>query len=1122
MASLPTALRSICWTILLACATSPVLQAAEPESYDQQVLADSPVFYCGFQGQPTAVSAGSASLKPKQVGRVRSGNGPGRHRYPLFRKGRNAAEWAEHGYLVVDDPGENSPLDFDLGDAITIEAWVQVKSLGEGQHTYIVGKGRTGNPGVARDNQNYAVRLTGTSGRGRLSFLFRSRGPQAEFHRWTANEGISTAGWHHIAVTYEFGRPDSLHGYLDGREVTGDWDMGGKTAKAPVVDNDQLWIGSSVGGNPRVTFQGSMTGLAIHRKALAAETMAGRFAKVNNFDWRREFEAVEPGQVQVQVYDGVGGHLTDLDEPLESLRASYLDEAFAVAALPTNYLPGGQIGPLANPQCVRLMGRFPCSTEQSWELLLRAKSGSRLWIDGKLIVETPNMKRNSSGHEQVPELAEAEGQLAALPAGHQERRVLWNAEPGEHKIVWDVLVGGKGVRMELGEAYLGLRPAQSDEVFRLWGATGPQAPITEPVRTALLERLAQQATVRDTVRRRAAAASEDSYWRQRHEQAAEVAASLKPTPPRPVPGFPAHNVVDHFLNAKLQAAGISPTELTTPSEFVRRAHLDVTGVIPTLAETQAFLADSVEGRRERLIRRLLQDPGWADHWVAYWQDVLAENPGILKPKLNNTGPFRYWIHESFVDNMPFDRFVTELIRMRGSVYEGGAAGFSLATQNDVPMAAKAHVVATAFLGVEMKCARCHDAPYHPYKQEQLMSLAAFLQRKPVKLPASSTVPVEPGGRVPLVKISLEPGASIAPQWPFPQWVTRQQVAPALPRGADLRDELAALITSPHNTRFAEVVVNRMWQRYFGRGLAPGLGDWHQRPPRHPELLRYLAAELIGSGYDLKHVAQLMLNSHAYQRRPSGELAAQSLELFAAPARRRMSAEQLLDSLLVSAGKPMDTEALSLDPEGRRPANSFLNLGVPTRAWEFTSLSNERDRPALALPAAQSMIDLLVAFGWRDSRPNPISVRPEEPTMLQPLALANGIAGLKATRLSDDHSITELALADVPLQRLVRDICLQLLSREPTAEETQQFVALLSPGYESRVVPDAVKRPRRRLRNPVSWSNHLHHRATTIKLELERQVREGDPPTERLQADWRERLEDVVWALINSPEFVFVP
>ena len=145
------------------------------------------------------------------------------------------------------------------------------------------------------------------------------------------------------------------------------------------------------------------------------------------------------------------------------------------------------------------------------------------------------------------------------------------------------------------------------------------------------------------------------------------------------------------------------------------------------------------------------------------------------------------------------------------------------------------------------------------------------------------------------------------------------------------------ITSPHNRRFAEVIVNRLWRRYLGVGFVEPVHDWEEATIAQPELLRYLADELIEHDYDLKHVARLIFNSHAYQRMSAHHASVSEAQLFAAPVRRRLTAEQLVDSLYHAAKKPLRSEQLTLDPEGRRPADTFLNLGSPTRAWEFTSL-----------------------------------------------------------------------------------------------------------------------------------------------------------------------------------------
>jgi hypothetical protein len=168
--------------------------------------------------------------------------------------------------------------------------------------------------------------------------------------------------------------------------------------------------------------------------------------------------------------------------------------------------------------------------------------------------------------------------------------------------------------------------------------------------------------------------------------------------------------------------------------------------------------------------------------------------------------------------------------------------------------------------------------------------------------------------------------------------------------------------------------------------------------------------------------------------------------------------------------------------------------------------------------------LLVTFGWRESRQNPLTVRDEEPNVLQPLVLANGVVGARIASLSDDSAITRLALAGYSLDELVRQVYLHFLSRQPTPDERQMFADLLEPGYSERrlEVDPFVNGHEPERRSAVAWSNHLSPEASRLKLEMERQARNGDPPTVFLSADWRERMEDMVWALVNSPEFVFVP
>jgi hypothetical protein len=295
----------------------------------------------------------------------------------------------------------------------------------------------------------------------------------------------------------------------------------------------------------------------------------------------------------------------------------------------------------------------------------------------------------------------------------------------------------------------------------------------------------------------------------------------------------------------------------------------------------------------------------------------------------------------------------------------------------------------------------------------------------------------------------------------------------------------------------------------------------------------LAHELVGHDYQLKHVARLILNSHIYQRQP-GVAAAKTVgpssnasappekRYFAAPDRRRLTAEQIVDSLFAAAGNPLRVEPLTFDGDGRQPPDRFLNLGSPRRAWEFASLSNERDRPSLALPRAQAVTDVLEAFGWSGARQSPRTDRETEPNVLQPGVLANGTLAMSISRLSEQSGLTASALEANSAERLAEELYLRFLTRLPGADERKQLAALLGPGFDERRIESPTE-PNRLPRLPdVSWAHHLRPEATEVKFEHERQARAGEPPSPRLRPAWRERAEDAVWTMFNLPEFVWVP
>ncbi len=377
----------------------------------------------------------------------------------------------------------------------------------------------------------------------------------------------------------------------------------------------------------------------------------------------------------------------------------------------------------------------------------------------------------------------------------------------------------------------------------------------------------------------------------------------------------------------------------------------------------------------------------------------------------------------------------------------------------------------------------------------------------------------------LITVSLSPGEEVASAWSLASYTTGEPIDQKLISSQDdSREELAYHITRVENQQFAKTIVNRLWQRLMGEGIVEPVDDWEGTDPSHPELLEYLARELAANRFDLKHVARLILNSNAYQRRRVGRPLAydEKERLFAAPRERRMTAEQVVDSMHVAVGRAMNADELTFDPEARMKPAAQNNLGLPRRAWELTSLSNERDRPALSLPRAAAVTQCLEAFGWKGARQEPVNHRQTDANVIQPGILSGGLLSIQLTRLTDDDAITAAAIHAGSVDELVEHLFQSFLTRSPTDQERERFVGLLRVGFDQRVLklPAFAETP---IREPVvSWANHLHPEATDIRLRQSARLRNGPPPSRWLETGWRERLEDATWALINTPEFLFVP
>ena len=1034
-----------------------------------------------------------------------------------------------NGFLRVRDTGPGSVLTAGEGEPLSVVATVYPEPIETGRFGHLLSKGRTGAAGRPANNQNYALRLQGRRGNAAgLSFLFANE--RGAFHRWTSDAAIPCDGAaHRLAFTYTFGEPDSLRAFLDGTETGGQWDMGEATTKPPFTDDDDLWIGSAMGASPGSTFRGAIGPVRLIRGALSEEELTYRRPVVATRPARR----APAGRVLVEIIPEAPANAKSWDFPLPVRPTDhYLQEAFAFPQIAQAYGPTGVREDRGAAFVVRARGRATLPPGE-WELLVRSRGGARVRLNDEPAAAVRFFNRSSSAHGPLyhPGSVTAPG-LRTLRPGDEEATHRFETDGAPLDVLAEFYVGGGKRRAEPGEAGLFVRPVPADgrpeEPFRMLLPGGGTAASLGPALTdaewvPFTEEFADVMRRRDQARRRAAGAAEAARWAARHEFVRENYTRRSQVPPA-TDGLPEHNAVDRFLNAKLAAAGVEPRPAAGDAAFLRRAALDVVGRIPTPAEIDRFLADPPGERRANAVDRYLADDlGWADGWVGYWQDALAENPTFVNPTLNNTGPFREWLHEAFLDDLPADRFATELIRMNGSPHTGGVGGFALATQNDVPFAAKAHVLGQAFLASDMTCARCHDAPGRPFLQRDLFAFAAMLKRAPQKVPPGSSLPPELVGNA-AVEVTLKPGESVEPGFtlaglregePAPELVDLFVTNPK-----DTRERLALLVTGPGNRRFAEVMVNRLWTRYLGRGIVDTPHDWSFGEPSHPDLLAYLADELILNGYDLKHVARLILNSHAYGREVAEEV--EERELFAGPTLRRMTAEQLVDSLFAASGKRLKTGLITVDADGARSREQGVNYGRPRRAWQFGSLSTDRDRVSLTLPRAEPFVELLSAFGWRTERPDPRNVRDDSPNVTQPALLENGVLGARFTRLSEDSRFTELALNAATPDELAERTVRAIFTRAPTAEERALFRDLLADGWADRAT-GAPPNPPHFLENPgVSWTNQFVSEAAARQVRLRAQVEAGDPPTARLTDDWRERYEDLLWALVNSPEFPFVP
>lgn len=544
-------------------------------------------------------------------------------------------------------------------------------------------------------------------------------------------------------------------------------------------------------------------------------------------------------------------------------------------------------------------------------------------------------------------------------------------------------------------------------------------------------------------------------------------ARIAVLPPWQLPRSPTpakHNFIDEHVQAKLKALRVLPSDVCTDAEFIRRATLDTCGIIPTVEEVRAFIADASPDKRAKLIDRLLSRPEFVDLWTLKWNDTLRNNPRLTRQGLL---PFSNWIREQIRTNRPYDAFVRDLLTATGKTADIRLDPANLPPQlqrlrnaerlveqiNSAPFNPAANYFAVPrdplelasatsqiFLGVRIDCARCHNHPFEKWTQNDYYHLAAFFSgvvtRGNNQTPAIVTVNARGRGiRHPRTGEPVEPRTLDGSSPP-------KEAGASNAEETDRRAALAAWITSPENPFFAKAAVNRIWAHYFGRGIVEPIDDFRAtNPPSNPELLEVLAKEFITSGFNVRHVHRLILNSRAYQQssRPNATNRHDTSN-FARFYPRRMMAEQLYDSI-------SQATSVFLPIGGRNGGRRALIAGGVFGAdgEEREPITRVLQLPALPGGGGQGRAGQVRAFLDTFGKPRREVVceceRSTDGNVSQALALINGeIVNEKIA--APRGRVQRLIREEAPDAAVVEELYLATLSRLPDAAERREAAALI--------------------------------------------------------------------------------
>ncbi len=475
----------------------------------------------------------------------------------------------------------------------------------------------------------------------------------------------------------------------------------------------------------------------------------------------------------------------------------------------------------------------------------------------------------------------------------------------------------------------------------------------------------------------------------------------------PEPRGERNHPLDRLVDQYFLAAGVERPAPIDDRTFLRRVSLDLVGLLPSPAALRAFVDDPSPTKRRDVIGQLLASRRMvAEHWLGFYNDLLRNDYSgtgfITKGRTQITG----WLYEALLTNKPFDQFARELIAPPSDASRGYIDGIKWRGEVSAGQTLEiqfAQSVSQSFLGINLKCASCHDSFIDRWTLEDAYGLAAIYAERPLELH----------------RCDKPTGQQARPQWLF---TDLGQVDAEAERQVRLQ-QLADLMTHPNNGRFTRTIVNRLWYRLMGRGIVHPL-DAMQTAPWNDDLLDFLAVYFAEVDYDVLQVLELIASSEIYQSQAVAlDAPVPGPFVFRGPQPRRLTAEQFMDAMWQLTGAaPQQVDApverAAADP---LPANGLALVEEP--ATRASLLKN----------------DALMRSLGRPTRDQIVSMRPNELTTLEAIDLANASGLASALEAGAERWLARYP--DTPSQML-EDLFEYVLARPPTDQERQIVLAAM--------------------------------------------------------------------------------